>query len=400
MKTYNGKILKILVLSAALLCAALIPLACIGRGEAAKAAGEQILEVKQASELPYCGKNYLDAMTMKNDFLSAFSFVVDGKEIAPDYEKITVESGSEAVLPGKNYACKITLRDGETDYVADGVTFEIVKRKVKVIVLINGQRNITVDESEAGNVKINYDYDGALASDVKTETVNGVSVRTLYDEALTNKAYVAVLPKTPVENYTVTAENARSPYYDFVYEKSYITVVRKTVPELKLTDKDMVTVSLSGVFSTVYSVEFADVGTSAASKEYAAIKAEVDKKYSASGNLLTDNESIACYSINVVDADGETVNGVPATVRAYIADGVKGRKGYKVIAMYNNGDTDVLNASVSGDYIVFEAADMGDFVVISPVEGISVTAYVVAIIAGVAAILIVVILFALFRRKY
>lgn len=400
MKTYNGKILKILIVSAVLLCAAVLPIACLNGEWVANAAGEQILEVKQVSELPYCGKNYLDGESMKNAFLSAFSFAVDGKEITPDYKKITVESGSEAVVPGKNYLCKISFSDGETDCVAEGVTFEIVKRKVKVIVLLDGERNITVDESEVGNVRINYDYDGALASDVRTETVNGVSVRTLSDEVLTNKAYVAVLPKTPVENYTVTAGNARSQYYDFIYEKSYITVVRKTVPELKSVDKDTVTVSLSGIFSTVYSVEFADVGTSAASREYAAIKAEVDKKYSAAGNLLTDNECIACYSINVVDADGETVGGVPATVRVHIADGINGRKAYKVIAMYNSGDTDVLNASVSGDYIVFDAADMGDFVVISPVEGISVTAYIVAIIAGVAVILIVIILFALFRRKY
>lgn len=400
MKTYNGKILKISIIFAVLLCAALLPLLCTATSDVALAAGEQILEVKQVSELPYCGENYVKNESAKNAFLSVFSFTVNGKVISPDFEKITVISSVQAVNPGANYVCDIRYEDGETVYVAENVVFEIAKRKVRVIVYLNGQRSITVNENEAGSIKINYDYDGALPSDTRVETVNGTQVRTITGEALTNKAYVAVLPKTPVENATVTAQNARSPYYDFIYEKSYITVTRDTVPELTAVDDGRVTVSVSGIFSTVYSVDFTDIGTSATSKEYAEIKSDAERKYASYGTLLTDNEPVACYNVTILDADGETVYNTPATVRAYMDGSIKGRKSYSVIALYNNGNTDVLEASVSGDYLVFDAADMGDFIVLSPVEGINVTTYIVAIVAGVAIVLIVITLFALFRRKY
>ena len=43
---------------------------------------------------------------------------------------------------------------------------------------------------------------------------------------------------------------------------------------------------------------------------------------------------------------------------------------------------------------------MGDFLIITPIEGIGLTTYIIAGTIGVVAILIVVILVALFRKKY
>lgn len=357
--------------------------------------------VKQSSNLYYIGKNYIISEESKKTFLDAFTFTLNGTEITPDAEKITLISDMNAIKPGKNYKCVFKYFYNDRIYQSEEVSFEISKRNISVTVLLNGTTDLTIEESEIKNIKINYDYVGAVDKDVRIETVNGVTVRTLNDDVLTNKAYVETLPKTPVEKYTVVAGNARSDYYNFSYEKSTLTITRTLVPELKLVSENDILVALNGSFSSVYSLNFKDIGTSTSSAEYVEIESDVERKYANSGTILTDNEVVACYNISVISSiDGSLADNVSATVRIRLADNLKNKNSYRVIALYNNGNTDILNASLSEEYLIFNAADMGDFLIITPIEGIGLTTYIIAGTIGVAAILIVVILVALFRKKY
>lgn len=356
---------------------------------------------KQSSNLYYIGENYIISEESKKTFLDAFTFTLNGTEITPDAEKITLISDMNAIKPGKNYKCVFKYFYNDRIYQSEEVSFEISKRNISVTVLLNGTTDLTIEESEIKNIKINYDYVGAVDKDVRIETVNGVTVRTLNDDVLTNKAYVETLPKTPVEKYTVVAGNARSDYYNFSYEKSTLTITRTLVPELKLVSENDILVALNGSFSSVYSLNFKDIGTSTSSAEYVEIESDVERKYANSGTILTDNEVVACYNISVISSiDGSLADNVSATVRIRLADNLKNKNSYRVIALYNNGNTDILNASLSEEYLIFNAADMGDFLIITPIEGIGLTTYIIAGTIGVAAILIVVILVALFRKKY
>ena len=357
--------------------------------------------VKQSSNLYYIGENYIISEESKKTFLDAFTFTLNGTEITPDAEKTTLISDMNAIKPGKNYKCVFKYFYNDRIYQSEEVPFEISKRNISVTVLLNGTTDLTIEESEIKNIKINYDYVGAVDKDVRIETVNGVTVRTLNDDVLTNKAYVETLPKTPVEKYTVVAGNARSDYYNFSYEKSTLTITRTLVPELKLVSENDILVALNGSFSSVYSLNFKDIGTSTSSAEYVEIESDVERKYANSGTILTDNEVVACYNISVISSiDGSLADNVSATVRIRLADNLKNKNSYRVIALYNNGNTDILNASLSEEYLIFNAADMGDFLIITPIEGIGLTTYIIAGTIGVAAILIVVILVALFRKKY
>ena len=357
--------------------------------------------VKQSSNLYYIGENYIISEESKKTFLDAFTFTLNGTEITPDAEKTTLISDMNAIKPGKNYKCVFKYFYNDRIYQSEEVPFEISKRNISVTVLLNGTTDLTIEESEIKNIKINYDYVGAVDKDVRIETVNGVTVRTLNDDVLTNKAYVETLPKTPVEKYTVVAGNARSDYYNFSYEKSTLTITRTLVPELKLFSENDILVALNGSFSSVYSLNFKDIGTSTSSAEYVEIESDVERKYANSGTILTDNEVVACYNISVISSiDGSLADNVSATVRIRLADNLKNKNSYRVIALYNNGNTDILNASLSEEYLIFNAADMGDFLIITPIEGIGLTTYIIAGTIGVAAILIVVILVALFRKKY
>lgn len=357
--------------------------------------------VKQSSNLYYIGENYIISEESKKTFLDAFTFTLNGTEITPDAEKITLISNMNAIKPGKNYKCVFKYFYNDRIYQSEEVSFEISKRNISVTVLLNGTTDLTIEESEIKNIKINYDYVGAVDKDVRIETVNGVTVRTLNDDVLTNKAYVETLPKTPVEKYTVVAGNARSDYYNFSYEKSTLTITRTLVPELKLVSENDILVALNGSFSSVYSLNFKDIGTSTSSAEYVEIESDVERKYANSGTILTDNEVVACYNISVISSiDGSLADNVSATVRIRLADNLKNKNSYRVIALYNNGNTDILNASLSEEYLIFNAADMGDFLIITPIEGIGLTTYIIAGTIGIVAILIVVILVALFRKKY
>lgn len=357
--------------------------------------------VKQSSNLYYIGENYIISEESKKTFLDAFTFTLNGTEITPDAEKITLISNMNAIKPGKNYKCVFKYFYNDRIYQSEEVSFEISKRNISVTVLLNGTTDLTIEESEIKNIKINYDYVGAVDKDVRIETVNGVTVRTLNDDVLTNKAYVETLPKTPVEKYTVVAGNARSDYYNFSYEKSTLTITRTLVPELKLVSENDILVALNGSFSSVYSLNFKDIGTSTSSAEYVEIESDVERKYANSGTILTDNEVVACYNISVISSiDGSLADNVSATVRIRLADNLKNKNSYRVIALYNNGNTDILNASLSEEYLIFNAADMGDFLIITTIEGIGLTTYIIAGTIGIVAILIVVILVALFRKKY
>ena len=114
---------------------------------------------------------------------------------------------------------------------------------------------------------------------------------------------------------------------------------------------------------------------------------------------MRENDILACYSINV-NKNEKLVNDVNATVRIKFPEKLSDKNSYSVIALYNNGDTDVLYATVSDGYLTFNATDMGDFIVISPVEGISTTTYIIVIGAGVIAVLLIILLVAFFRKKY
>ena len=410
MSTINRRFLKILLTATAIFIAATVAFCFIGKSDEVYAySGEKIFSAEQTSEITYCGADYLYDEKLKNKFLDAFSFKIDDAEITPDYSKITIEPKvDKAIAPEKGYKCVFTYNDGEDVLSTETVSFNIGKAKVTVTALLNGQTVLTVDESEAKDISVVYDYACDVTSDVKLVTVNGIQVRTLSDDVLRFPARIDSIPTDPVQNCKVVPGNAQSYYYDFVYATSILNIVRTVIPELKYESKTQsgegetkseTLVSLIGSFSTAYDLSFVDVGTSKTSKDFTAINAEAEKKYKDSGNILRENDMLACYSINV-NKNEKLVNDVNATVRIKFPEKLSDKNSYSVIALYNNGDTDVLYATVSDGYLTFNATDMGDFIVISPVEGISTTTYIIVIGAGVIAVLLIILLVAFFRKKY
>lgn len=410
MGTTNKIFLKILLTVAAIFIAATVATCCLGGKETAVAlSSEEKFMAEQTSKITYCGADYLYDETLKNTFLDAFSFKFDDRDFKPHYEKVTVEPAVEkAIAPGKKYKCSFVYEDEGNTYKTDTVFFDINKAKVTVTALLNGKTELTIDERDANKISVTYDYACDVKSDVRSETINGIQVHTLSDRVLTFPAIVQNIPTDPVNNCKIVAGNAQSFYYDFYYVPSILNVVRTVVPELKYETeiktadnktKTETSVTLIGSFSTAFNLSFEDIGTTKTSKEFAAIYAEAEKKYKDAGNILRENDTIACYSLDVTKNE-KPVSDVNATVRIKFPEKMSNKKSYSVIALYNNGDNDVLYATVSDGYLTFNATDMGDFIVITPVEGISTTTYIAVIGIGIIVVLLIVFLVALFRKKY
>ena len=110
---------------------------------------------------------------------------------------------------------------------------------------------------------------------------------------------------------------------------------------------------------------------------------------------------ISSYLINVLESGEKPYSAVSGFVRVSLDKSLRNKREYKVIALYNNGDTDILNATLtSSGYLAFSAADMGYFVVAVPTEGISAYTYAIVVVIGVVVIFLVIFFVALFRRKY
>lgn len=355
------------------------------------------MRISQSEELYYCGEDYLASNRRKNQIYSVFSFRLDGEEISVNPQNINIYCRKNLFVPNTYSVDFVVNYEGES-YEVDDVKLKISKKIVTVTALLNGQEELVINEGDA--ISVNYDYDGGAPNDTVTETVNGVQVRTLSDSVLANKAYVVNLPKNTVTKYTVVATSARSDYYDFVYRKTLLTILPVTVPELTVKSNDTILVSVSGNYGNTSSLVFEDIGVSASSAVHASAWEKIRNIYSGK-NILTDYDKIASYRLNVYVSGELPYSATPGIVKINMAKNLQNKNEYKVIALYNNGDSDILDALMSADgELVFGAADMGYFVVVSPTEGVTTYMYIVAIVCGVVFVLLVVFFVALFRRKY
>lgn len=353
--------------------------------------------IEQTEKIYYRAENYLRSNTLKNMIFSAFSFKIDGEEIAVNAEKDNVFSRVGLVSPG-TYSVEFRIEHNGNTYYSEDVKLKISKKTVTVTALLNGVENLTVNEGETINV--NYNYDGGMGADVIVETVNGVRVNSLKDDVLSSKAYVGNLPTKAVTNYIVAASSARSDFYDFEYKKSVLTILPVVVPELTFKSKNVVLASVSGDYGVSSSLYFENVGVSASSDTFASAKEKINFLYSGK-DIVTKYDMISSYLINVLESGEKPYSAVSGFVRVSLDKSLRNKREYKVIALYNNGDTDILNATLtSSGYLAFSAADMGYFVVAVPTEGISAYTYAIVVVIGVVVIFLVIFFVALFRRKY
>ncbi|MFW5780868.1 MAG: hypothetical protein ACOCWI_05400, partial [Bacillota bacterium] len=104
------------------------------------------------------------------------------------------------------------------------------------------------------------------------------------------------------------------------------------------------------------------------------------------------------YRLNLSDDDNENNNSTQIKLR--LPSNMQDMTNLVVLHFNEEGDYELIGAYREGEYIVFDANGMGDFVIMNPKDGISRTLTLVLFIAPVALFGLFVLFYMLFRRKY
>ncbi len=378
------------------------------KGKEAHAARQKVMTIKQDGHAVYCGSNFINingvfvntganSDVFENELFDTLSFFLDGVKFEPEVENVRVAKGLAISSPG-TYSLNFTVVYEDVGYSASGVPVAIDKKAVTVTTLLNGSSYSRVTEGE--KVSVAYDYSGAVSDHTEQTTMDGVPVTRLKNTYMNSPAYVDSIPKQPIENYKVVASHADSDFYVFNYVGATLTIDAKNVDKLEISTENGVLLTLIGTFSTLYSVEYADIGINPSGTEYASINARAVAAYGNLG-LFDEYERAGCYTVSVL-SDKNVVNvSVPAVVKIKADNLTKGKK-YKVVALYRNSTVknEVLDAVYDSGYLMFSAQDVGDFLVVSEINGLAVNGYIIAIVVGIAVLVVVLILVAVFRKKY
>ena len=375
-------------------------------GKTAYAARQKVLTVEQTQEVVYCGIDFINASGVlcdtdtdkpgfNNDLFNSLVFKLDGQEIVVSADDTTFETVSAVQNPGQ-YALPVTVFYDNVYYRVSAFNFAIKKRTVTVLTLLNGKTDLTVKEGD--EISISYDYGNAVPAHTMQVTHNGVPVTEIRPEYITIPAWTDVDMTRPIEKCRVVAAHAESEYYDFVYTSSLLTIEPATLKTLSFSDEKTTRLILVGDFSILHSIRYTDVGVNPASEDFSVISANADVIYKDAG-FFDKYEKKECFSVEVFYNHNVVMESVPAEVAVY-SSSLNDTKNYKVVALYNNGRSEILDAEFSNGFLRFNATDMGDFIVVSEIEGLSITYYVLVIVGCIALIVIVILLVSVFRRKY
>ena len=375
--------------------------------EGAEAARQKVMTIEQSEAAVFCGRTLIDkdgyfcdtdenTVDFENPLFDTFIFKLDDRTLNDlSHSDVRVALSGEVYKPDSFVGDFYVTYDGD-DYIVRSVAFAVSKRLVEVSTLLNGRTELRVEEGTT--ILLSYDYQGAIEDHSRIVTYNGVTVTEILREYLSLPAWADIDTTKPVENYRVVAAHAESDYYDFKYIGATLTIVPSTVYQLTYSDESATRLILNGNFSVLHSVQYTDIGISPTSERYSVISARADAAYKDS-RFFDKYEKVGCFSIDVTYNNNPVNESIASTalVRATTLDA---SKEYKIIALYANGSNDVLNAKLTDGYLSFDAADCGDFIIVSEIEGLSLTYYIIVIVSGIAVLVFVVLLVAVFRRKY
>ncbi len=372
----------------------------------AYAAQQKEFTIEQISSVEYCGKDFVidgsfcdtdeNVAGLNNELFSSLRFSYDGdviNSIQPG--DVTILTNQAICDPGR-YVCAFSVEYEEETYVVSATTFNIDKRTVVVTTFLNGMTNLVVEEG--ADIVLSYNYQNAIPSHTYQEPHDGYSVTVIDSKYLTCPAWTDVDIVKPIYQCSVSADHAESKYYTFQYNSSYLTIVGASTSMLEYSSNGQKLLVMAGDFSVLNTVNYTDIGINPTSSEFAIISANADVLYKDSG-FFDKYEKAGCFTVEVFYNNNIVLENVPATFTVK-ASGLSGSKNYKIIAMYNNGRSEILDAKYKDGYISFYGSDVGTFIIVSEIEGLSMTHYALVIAGGVAFLIIIILLFAVFRKKY
>lgn len=348
------------------------------------------LRAEQTSIVYYCGRSFINetgefcsvsSSGFNNPLYSSLKFSLDGVEKTVSCDDVRITNRTEIFLPD-DYKCELKVNIDGTEYNTE-VVLSVTKKPLYVRTKINGESYCVVNEGESYRTAV--EYEGFVEGE---------------DESVLDApAIIQREPKMPTTGFLLVPELAQSSRYEIIYEGATIVINENpdTVRKYKYGDVDALI--LYGSFSPYYTLEFFDVGLNKSDPKYAVINEKVEKYFS--GNRVFEEYKQAnAYVINMyLDGDYAEIN-APVNVRIRLPENLSGKQYYRIIHFANDGSYEFLNAMETDGYISFSTSDFGEFVLLAPIEGVN-TVLIVAICVGICGVVVLaILLFAIFRRKY
>ncbi|MFA6867449.1 MAG: hypothetical protein WCR54_08070 [Clostridia bacterium] len=323
----------------------------------------------------------------ENSFWESLEIKLDNQLISDvDSQNFIVTNVNAIDVPKTYHLIANVNYDGNT---YNNVAFDaVINKKTLNINLVlstedvEEQTNLVIDEGVKYTAKIIY-YGFANNDNEST---------------LIYPPIIPSLPKKPINNYEIRAKDAYSDRYLIVYGSARITINSCPKTEIKFDSGTTNLLTLEGSFNPYAELEFLDIGVNNTSVEYTQIDNNVNTHY-LGNEILKKYEPVGSYRINLI-IDGNKEEMVQTKVIVKMSDEMKKHEEFLIIAHTNDGFYSVITAKENDGYLEFTTSDLGDFMIISPISGLTTTQMAIAILCGVVGLFAIILFFALFRRKY
>ncbi len=350
-----------------------------------------VLTIEQTEKVEYCGKNFITAdgkfsslggeTEVNNPLFDALTFTLNGEKVTVATDDVTFENAAEIRLPD-TYSRVITVNIGGENHTATA-NLTVAKKKLYVSTKINGESYCEINEGETYRTSVVYDG-----------FVDGDDVGSLDAPAIIQRE-----PKLPTTGFLLVPELAQSSVYEFVYVGATIVINANPDTERTYENGGETVLILRGSFSPYYTLEFTDVGINKVNPKYVAINEKVEK-YFGNNRVFEEYEQADAYVINMY-LDGEYAEMTEQiNVRIKVPSKLADKNYYRIIHFGNDGSYEFINASYSDGYVSFTTTDLGEFVLLTPIEGANTVVIIAICVSIVGVAVLAVLLFAIFRKKY
>lgn len=351
--------------------------------------------VQKPDKIPvYRGENYIDAkggfvdIADSSPLLESFIFKYNGNVVAlsdigtPSDMRFT--DLKDVCLPG-NYKGVLEIKSGDRGALVP-VEFSVDKKILKVRADIDGKENATFSEGEPYGTGITYE--GFVEGDSEEDEDFG-------------KAHILNKPKLPVKGLELLPGEAKSDKYDFEYYGAVITILPAPVAVKTVESGEKVLAELSGSYSPYYRLEFDDVGSDKTDSRYVSTH-EKALKYYKSGDIWNKYSPSRVYRLNLYFNEHKlgAKELKPSVVKIAMPENLRGKKSYLVMQFGENGGHRLIDAVESDGNLTFETTELGEFLLLTPVEGVGANTVVTTVLVAVVVVLLLIMFFALFRKKY
>jgi len=290
-------------------------------------------------------------------------------------------------------ALTVALFAVPTGFDANAASNEKLPLTVRVV--LNADDEHTVSRSEDGSeltvkegAEIRYEltYSGFIDGDT--------------EENLTRIPYVEPLPKTHGDPFYALASYGVSEKYEFIYVAARLLVLENNVKEKTVELDGEPILRLTGEFSPLAVLNYRAIGVSVTNPEFAKINAKIE--YTHGTGLFRKWQKTDAFRVGLT-IDGRDVSvEKPPFIIQYKISPKQAKKSLSIIALYDGNDTEavLIAAAVKNGFLTFQAADLGEFVVLEKVRVLSNAEAIGIIAAAVAAVFVIILFASLFKRKF